>query len=124
MTEFRPTVDIHGAGEALGPKGKPYSRNTVKRRMAADPSFPRPFDDGGRLQWFLDELLAWKETRPRRQYVATADADVRVAANATKRDDDASRFAEKAHERDDIDADGNDAEGEDEDEDVADDQAA
>ena len=107
MTEFRPTVDIHGAGEALGPQGKPYSRNTVKRRMAADPSFPRPFDDGGRLQWFLDELLAWKETRPRRQYVA-ADARARVAA--------------KAAERQDVDADGNDAEGEDDD--GADDQAA
>jgi predicted DNA-binding transcriptional regulator AlpA len=70
MIEIRPTVDIHGAGEALGPQGKAWSRNTIKRRMAADSSFPRPFDDGGRLQWFLDELLAWKESRPRRIYAA------------------------------------------------------
>jgi hypothetical protein len=113
MTEFRPTVDIHGAGEALGPQGKPWSRNTVKRRMMADPSFPCPFDDGGRLQWFLDELLGWKESRPRRQYVAAGDAD----AKATEQANADARVAAKAHERDDVDADGNDADGEDEDED-------
>ena len=109
MPEIRTTVDIRGAGEALGPKGKPWSRNTIKRRMVADPTFPRPFDDGWRLQFFLDELLAWKETRPRREYVA-ADARARVAAMAA--------------ERQDVDADGNDAEGEDDDDDGADDQAA
>jgi len=67
---IRPTVDIHGLGAILGPEGKPWSRNTVKRRMAADPNFPKPVDDGWRLQWFVDEAQAYKEGWPRRQSVA------------------------------------------------------
>ena len=72
---IRHTVDIHGAGAILGPEGKPWSRNTMKRRMAADPNFPKPVDDGWRLQWFIDELQAYKERWPRRQYVAESEAE-------------------------------------------------
>jgi hypothetical protein len=74
MTDIRPTADIRLLGKMLGPEGKPLSRNTIKRRMAKDPDFPRPFHDGYRLQWFVDEAVAYKESRPRRQYVFEAAA--------------------------------------------------
>ncbi len=73
------------------------SRNTIKRRMARDPTFPQPLDDGYRLLWYVDELLEWKErwlaSLPRRQYSAesyrenaahlAADAEDREAEEAT-----------------------------------------
>ena len=74
MKKFRPTIGIRTLGTLLGVEGKPVSRNAIKRRMAVDPDFPRPFHDGYRLHWFEDEALAYQESRPRRQYVAEASA--------------------------------------------------
>ena len=67
MTDIRPTADIRLLGKMLGPEGKPLSRNTIKRRMARDPDFPKPFHDGYRLQWFVDEAVAYQDSRLRRQ---------------------------------------------------------
>ena len=69
MNDIRPTADTKGAGKILGPEGKPWSRNTIKRKGESDPTFPKPLHDGYRLQWFIDELVTWKESQPRRQYV-------------------------------------------------------
>ena len=75
----RPTVYTRGAREFLGPEGKPWGLNTLKRRMARDPTFPKPLDDGYRLLWYVDELLEWKErwlaSLPRRQYSAESYRD-------------------------------------------------
>ena len=38
-----------------------------------DPDFPRPRVIAGKNQWFIDELETYKESRPRRQYVAAVD---------------------------------------------------
>jgi hypothetical protein len=70
----RATVDIHGLGALLGPDGKPWSRNTVRRRMAADKNFPKPIYDGYREQWYVDEALAYKATWPRRQHYEGSEA--------------------------------------------------
>jgi hypothetical protein len=74
MKDNRATVDLDGARALLGPEGKPWGRNTVKRRAAKHPDFPKPMHDGYRLLWFVDELLEWKqrwlESLPRRQYTA------------------------------------------------------
>ena len=70
MNDFRRTIDIKTLGTLLGVVGKPMSRNAIKRRMETDPDFPQPFDDGYRLQFYEDESVAYKESRPRRQYVA------------------------------------------------------
>ena len=74
MKNFRLTIDIKTLGRLLGVVGKPMSRNAIKRRMETDPDFPQPFDDGYRLQFYEDEAVANKESRPRRQYVVEASA--------------------------------------------------
>ncbi len=38
-----------------------------------DPDFPRPRIIAGKNSWFVDEIEAYKESRPQRQYAATAD---------------------------------------------------
>ena len=38
-----------------------------------DPDFPRPRIIAGENSWFVDEIEAYKESRPQRQYAATAD---------------------------------------------------
>ncbi len=38
-----------------------------------DPDFPRPRDIAGKNAWFVDEIEAYKESRPQRQYAPTAD---------------------------------------------------
>ena len=63
-----PRIDIHAVCEAIGPDGKPAARSTVYRKMAADPSFPKPIHLNGRLQWYQDEITHWIDNRPRRQY--------------------------------------------------------
>ena len=65
---MRETVGIKEAGKILGPRERPWSVNTIKRRMAKDPTFPKPWHDGFRLQWWVDELINWKETQPRAQH--------------------------------------------------------
>jgi len=68
MSEDRTRVDIHAAGVILGPKDKPTSRSTIYRRLGTDKTFPRPFFDGYRLQWFEDELRDYVARLSRRQY--------------------------------------------------------
>ena len=71
----RITIDIHALGTLLGPDGKPWSRNTIRRRMAADKKFPKPIYDGYREQWYEDEARAYKAAWPRRQHYEGSDAD-------------------------------------------------
>ncbi len=43
------------------------SRNAIYRRIARDPSFPKPLDCGfGRVRFARREVLAWLESRPRK----------------------------------------------------------
>ena len=104
MSDPRPVGDMRAVQKGLN-----CCRTSIYKLMREDPEFPAPFSILGKLTWFVDEIEAYKETRPRREYVA-ADARARVAA--------------KAAERDDVDADGNDAEGEDDDGDADDAEAA
>ncbi len=43
-------------------------RNKIYDLMANDPTFPRPWNMGRELRWFMDEIEDWKASRPRRQY--------------------------------------------------------
>jgi len=51
--------------------------------MRKDPEFPAPFTALDKLTWFLDEVEAYKESRPRRIYAAVVAvlAVVSVAAS-------------------------------------------
>ena len=53
--------------EALGIK-----RSSLYKLMKNDAAFPAPVLIGGRLTFFLDEIEAYKVTRPRRQYTNRA----------------------------------------------------
>ena len=45
-------------------------RSSLYGLMRNDPSFPAPLDITNKLQFFMDEIEAWKENRPRRVYSA------------------------------------------------------
>ena len=68
MSKPRPRIDLTAFRTLLGPDGHPAARSTVYRRMATDPDCPKPFHDGYRLQFFLDESIEYVESRPRREY--------------------------------------------------------
>ena len=68
MIDTRTRVDINRVRQEVGPDGMPVSRSTIYRKLDNDPTFPRPLDDGYRLQWYLDEVREWISSRPRRQY--------------------------------------------------------
>ena len=53
------------------------SKSTIKRHLRnPDSDFPRPIDNDAGIAWFEDEIEAWKESRPRRQYTATDGQDL------------------------------------------------
>ncbi len=80
MTDTRTRVDINRVRKEVGPDGKPVSRSTIYRKLDNDPTFPRPIDDGYRLQWYLDEVCTWIASRPRRQYRGNHGDGVRLPA--------------------------------------------
>ena len=43
-------------------------RSLVEKLLRTDPDFPQPITIGNKRQWFADEIEAYKESRPRRQY--------------------------------------------------------
>ena len=45
-------------------------RSSLYGLMRNDPSFPSPVDITNKLQFFMDEVETWKESRPRRLYSA------------------------------------------------------
>ena len=46
------------------------SRSSVYKKMYTDPDFPAPIQVVDKLEWFLDEIETYKESRPRRIYTA------------------------------------------------------
>ena len=67
--DSRPATDLNGLRARLG--DPPPGRTSVYRWMQTDPAFPQPFTypGGTKLYFFIDEIEAYKESRPRRQYV-------------------------------------------------------
>ena len=65
MTDPRPVGDMRAVQASLN-----CCRTSIYKLMREDPEFPAPFTMPplDKLAWFLDEIEAWKATRPRRQY--------------------------------------------------------
>ena len=43
-------------------------RSVVEKLLRTDPEFPAPITIANKRQWFLDEIEAYKQAQPRRQY--------------------------------------------------------
>ena len=63
MTDPRPVGDVHAVKRSLN-----VCRTTLYKLCREDPDFPAPITIGTKLTWFLDEIEAYKATRPRRRY--------------------------------------------------------
>ena len=50
-------------------------RTAIYRRLQDDADFPRPFKPGRQLTWYMDEIYAYRASRPRRQYVVGEPAE-------------------------------------------------
>ena len=46
------------------------SRSTIYKLLRNDPDFPKPIMILGKVEFFMDEIGLYKETRKRRQYTA------------------------------------------------------
>ena len=57
--------------DAIGARGLlNCGRTKLWRLCCNDPDFPRPRVIAGKNSWFVDEIEAYKESRPQRQYTA------------------------------------------------------
>ncbi len=65
MTDPRPVGDMRDVQRSLN-----CCRTSIYKLMREDPEFPAPFTVLDKLTWFLDEVEAYKESRPRRIYAA------------------------------------------------------
>ena len=63
VTNSRPVGDVHDALRSLN-----VCRSTLEKLLRTDPEFPVPVMIADKRQWFLDEIEAYKESRPRRRY--------------------------------------------------------
>ncbi len=77
MTDPRPVGDMRDVQRSLN-----CCRTSIYKLMREDPEFPAPFTVLDKLTWFVDEVEAYKESRPRRIYAAVVGmlAVVSVAA--------------------------------------------
>ena len=67
-TTYREIADTRGTMRLMN-----CSRWKLWDLNCNDPDFPRPRVIAGKNSWFVDEIEAYKESRPQRQYTATAD---------------------------------------------------
>ncbi len=67
MTDPRPVGDVRATQASLN-----ICRTSLYKLLHNDPDFPAPITIAGKLTWFLDEIEAYKESRPRRQYAKAA----------------------------------------------------
>ncbi len=63
MTDSRQLGDMRAVMRALN-----SCRTSVYKKLHNDPDFPAPIQIGGKVQFFMDEVEAYKESRPRRRY--------------------------------------------------------
>ena len=47
-------------------------RATVYNRLKTEPKFPKPVANGGKIDFFADEIDGYRDSLPRRQYADTA----------------------------------------------------
>ncbi len=66
MSESRQLGGIGAVMAALNVK----SRSSIYKKLHNDPDFPAPIQVIDKLEWFMDEIETYKESRPRRQYAA------------------------------------------------------
>ncbi len=59
----RPVGNITDVQRALN-----IGRSAIYRRLQDDADFPKPFKSGRWLTWFMDDVYAYRSSRPRRQY--------------------------------------------------------
>ena len=62
----REITDTHGTRRLMN-----CSRWKLWDLSRNDPDFPRPRIIAGKNSWYVDEIEAYKESRPQRQYTAT-----------------------------------------------------
>ena len=62
----REITDTHGTRRLMN-----GSRWKLWDLSCNDPDFPRPRIIAGKNSWYVDEIEAYKESRPQRQYTAT-----------------------------------------------------
>lgn len=62
-----PLGDIHDVQLMLN-----VCRTVVENLLRTDPEFPAPISIAKKRQWFLAEVEAYKQARPRRRYADTA----------------------------------------------------
>ncbi len=67
-------LNEHAVRQALAGDEKPIGRTTLWRLQHRDPDFPPPFKIGNKLRWYEEEIAAYLNSRPRRQYVMEGDA--------------------------------------------------
>ncbi len=67
MVDPRSVLDVRATLAALN-----ICRTSLYKLLHTDPDFPAPITIAGKLTWFLDEIEAYKESRPRRQYAKAA----------------------------------------------------
>ena len=63
----RPVGDIKAVISSLN-----SCRTTVEKLLRTDPAFPAPWMLLNKRQWFMDEIEAYKQAQPRRQYAESA----------------------------------------------------
>ena len=63
MTDPRPIGDVRAVLISLN-----ICRTTLYKLLREDPDFPAPITFCDKLSFFLDEIEAYKESRPRRKY--------------------------------------------------------
>ena len=64
MTDSRQLGGIGAVMATLNVK----SRSSIYKKLRNDPDFLAPIQVIDKLEWFMDEIETYKESRPRRQY--------------------------------------------------------
>ena len=74
MSNIPAILNERAVRQAIAGDEKPIGRTTLWRLQHRDPDFPSPFKIGNKLRWYEEEIAAYLNSRPRRQYVAEVDA--------------------------------------------------